>query len=392
MKVHDVVWLRRNPWMTALSFFPRALALAAIVATAVTNLPFVMMAPHLAIVGLIAVVGTFRRMPYPVREETRAFVDGDGLHLGDVVIPKKEIAKAELVPTIAAPTLHVVRRGDLGEMRIAMRGEDAAHELLTALGFAASQTSATYKIRSLATVRKRWAAVFLIPLAFVAAVLLGPQVAPFAMPMALVLALMLFVKRTTFTVGADALLVRWLWVRELIAMNDVETFKRFEVGFGNNRVHGIEVMLRDGKTIKLPMSDEQRPMIAQRITDAMEFARSGEHARDEALVLARGELDVRAWIGKLKAIGLGATASLRTQAVLPEVLWRVASDASQPASSRAAAAVALAPTLDETSRVRLGEIAKTTVAPKLRVALERAAEDADDASLEEALRDVIGHA
>ena len=71
---------------------------------------------------------------------------------------------------------------------------------------------------------------------------------------------------------------------------------------------------------------------------------------------------------------------------MPEQLWRVAEDPAQPAIKRAAAAVALAPSLAEPDKERLGELAKTTAAPKLRIALERVAEDAPDEELEEALR------
>jgi hypothetical protein len=53
-------------------------------------------------------------------------------------------------------------------------------------------------------------------------------------------------------------------------------------------------------------------------------------------------------------------------------------------SVRAAAAVALAPTLTEPERARLATVADGTTAPKLRIALE-AATSSDDEAIAEAL-------
>ena len=161
---------------------------------------------------------------------------------------------------------------------------------------------------------------------------------------------------------------------------------------GKNRVRGIEVMTKRGESLKLPVStawgETAMATIEQRIRDIVDLDKRAAHADDEALLLARGDLAMRDWIGRLKAIGVGATATLRTAAVMPEQLWRVASDAAQPPIARAAAAVALAPSLDAAGRVRLADLAKSTAAPKLRVALEHAAEDADEDTLEKALSEM----
>jgi hypothetical protein len=84
----------------------------------------------------------------------------------------------------------------------------------------------------------------------------------------------------------------------------------------------------------------------------------------------------------------GETATLRSAPVMPDKLWRLVRDPTQAAPMRAAAAVALAPTLDEGGRARIADIAKHTAEPKLRVALERAAAGAPDEELEEAMREL----
>jgi len=166
--------------------------------------------------------------------------------------------------------------------------------------------------------------------------------------------------------------------------------RRFDTGYGRNRRRGVELALR-GRTLQLPMyTDESIVTLEQRIRDVIALAKNQTHVGAEALVLARGELGLRDWITKLKAMGSGATATLRSAAVMPENLWRIAEDPAQPAIQRAAAAIALAPSLGEADKERLGDLAKTTAAPKLRVALERVAEEATDAEMEEALKELEG--
>jgi hypothetical protein len=73
---------------------------------------------------------------------------------------------------------------------------------------------------------------------------------------------------------------------------------------------------------------------------------------------------------------------------MPDNLWRVANDPAQPPMARAAAAVALSPTLDDGGRARLADLANATAEPKLRIALERTAADAPDEELEQALAEI----
>jgi hypothetical protein len=68
-------------------------------------------------------------------------------------------------------------------------------------------------------------------------------------------------------------------------------------------------------------------------------------------------------------------------------LWSVLEDGASAPAHRAAAAVALSPHLDDAGRQRVRIAAQATATPKLRVALEAAAED-DDVRLIEALDEV----
>jgi hypothetical protein len=291
------------------------------------------------------------------------------------------------VPWIDSTIVRVGLRGRIDE-ELVFDAEDDAHALLKKLGFDPSQTTATYRVASLAATRYRWAPFMVIPIGWAAMMLASAVHAKLGalFPLFLVTLLPLYVMPTTVTVGVDGVLIKWLWVREFIATKDIIYVRRFDTGSGKNRRRGVELAL-PGRTVQLAMySDELIVTVEQRIRDVIALAKGTTHVEDEALVLARGELGLRDWITKLKSIGSGATATLRTAAVMPEQLWRVAEDPAQPAIKRAAAAVALAPTLAEPDKERLGELAKTTAAPKLRVALQNIADDAPDEELEEALR------
>ncbi len=391
----DVVRVRRNPWMTALTSLPLALIPIAIIATLVTGGPFAFFAPHLAIIGLLGFLASWRRMPFARRTFCKVRVDDELLRIGRESVPRADITNAELMPTDDTPIVRVKRRGHIAAENLVVQSGREAHDLLTALGFDASQRVAAYSLPSLAVVRYAWAPFLIAPLAVVAMGVssrVHSAFNPLVFTILLATLAATFLKRASLIVGADGLYLRWLWVRELIATKDILSVTRFETGLGRNRSHGIEVATKAGRAVRLPVARSwgaDLGVIKQRIEDVIELDRLAAHVEDGALVLERGERAMREWIAELKAIGSGATAQFRKAAVLPEQLWRVATDTSQPAATRAAAAVALGPTLDDSGRVRLADLAKATAAPKLRVALERAADvEADDELIEEALREI----
>jgi hypothetical protein len=83
-----------------------------------------------------------------------------------------------------------------------------------------------------------------------------------------------------------------------------------------------------------------------------------------------------------------ARASHRRAPVPQERLWRVLEDPKVEPLERAAAAVALKPELDAAGRSRLERTAATIAAPRLRIALDAVAEDADEETLAEALAEI----
>jgi len=379
--------VRRNPWMTAASCIPWALIPVVVIASLITKAPFAAITPHLFIVGLFAFLTVWRRKPRARYDTVHVATDASSLLIDDERIARDSIKRAELVPAYNGTIVHANLRGRIDE-EIVFEAEEEAHALLKKLGYDPSQTTATYRCASLATTRYRWVPFMLIPIAIAVGMIGGAAHFGGLVPLVMLTLLPVMLMPAKVTVGVDGLLVKWLWLREFIATKDIIFVKRFDTGYGRSRRRGVEISL-PGRTLQLPMySDEAIVTLEQRIRDVVALAKNQTHVGEAAMVLTRGSLGLRDWITQLKAMGSGATATLRSAAVMPEHLWRVAEDPQQPAIQRAAAAIALAPSLGEDDKERLADLAKTTAAPKLRIALERVAEDATDEEMEEALKEL----
>lgn len=385
----DALHLRRNKWVTLLS----ALPFAAIPIMWLINPGLMILAPHMIVTGLLAMIGLWRRKPLATHAKVRVAVRKDVLAVGELEIPRSEITGAQLLPMPGRAPVVRVSRKLLPATDIIVRDEDEARELLRALGFDPSQTTATFRGGSLAMTRYRWAFFLLIPIVFGMALFTRavPWAPPF-LPLVLLSLVPLMAWPLSLTVGVDGILVRWLWIREFYPSKSISLVGRFDESLGRSRVQGIALHLDDGRQVKIPIRTDREgealAIVEKRIEEAIALAKSGAHVEDDALLFSRGELPIKDWIARLRALGMGATAQLRVAPVMPERLWRVALDPVAPAPVRAAAAVALSSGLDEEGRARLTEAAKATAAPRLRVALEGAARGATDEEMEQALSEL----
>lgn len=102
-------------------------------------------------------------------------------------------------------------------------------------------------------------------------------------------------------------------------------------------------------------------------------------------LIARGERTVPEWVEALRRLGSGATAAYRGLPVDVEGLARVLAEPMVRPSIRAAAAVALAAAGDASAVAKLRIAAAELADPRLRIALEKAADDTNDAAVVEAL-------
>jgi hypothetical protein len=380
--------VRRNPWMTAASLIPWALLPVVIIASLLTGHMYAAISPHLAIIGLLTFLSVWRSKPRARFDEVHVATNSETLLIDDERIARSIIKRAELVPSYNGTIVHTRLRGKIDEQFL-FESEDDAHAFLKRLGFDPSQTTASYRLASLAmSTRYRWAPFAMIPIFIALGMLAGALHAAPAMPLIILAMLPFMLAPAKITVGVDGLLVKWLWTRQFIPTKDITFVRRYDTGGGRSRRRGVELSL-PGRTVELPMYDDEAILtLEQRIRDVIALAKGQTHVGDQALVLSRGSLGLRDWINQLKALGSGATATLRSAAVMPENLWRIAEDPARPAIERAAAAIALAPSMGDTDKERLGDLAKTTAAPKLRIALERVAEEATDEEMEEALKEL----
>jgi len=189
-------------------------------------------------------------------------------------------------------------------------------------------------------------------------------------------------------VGGDGVEVIRLWRRRFLRYDEIAAVAPYEKGSWRNRLVGLHLALHSGEDVRVPMLGSEDVADAEaRIDEAMARLRRGDVEVDAA-VLRRGERALGAWVTALRSLGAGANADLRTAPVPRERLFRIVEDAARPSVDRAAAAVALGRDLDDEGRVRLRSAAEATAAPRLRVALEKAAGAEGDAELEAALADI----
>jgi len=106
----------------------------------------------------------------------------------------------------------------------------------------------------------------------------------------------------------------------------------------------------------------------------------------EALV-ARGGRALDRWLRELRA--LATAREYREVTIDTERLWLVVGDVTAPAEARAGAAVALSPVLDADLRRQLRITSDTCAEPKLRVALRKVAEGAEERDVDEAVAALV---
>jgi hypothetical protein len=147
----------------------------------------------------------------------------------------------------------------------------------------------------------------------------------------------------------------------------------------------LRIVVSDGRSGLGSGDDGRADLVAERIREALESARRGDPAQDVAL-LARNAREIGVWVRALRAVAAGAV-DHRTAPIPEDRLWRIAEDPNASPTARAGAAVALTPSLDDAGKARIRVAADATASPKLRVALEAAAET-DEAALEHALAEL----
>ncbi len=174
------------------------------------------------------------------------------------------------------------------------------------------------------------------------------------------------------TLGSDGLHLRWWRSHRFIAFADVDQAGLLQPR-GSAHPSGVELRLRDGRTMTLTMQSADASALLETI-DAVATERAP--ASPPLWLSDRGERSLRDWVAHLRRPD---AAGLRDQAPSKDDLFRVVEDGSAQPIERASAAIALGTSLSDDDRQRLAEITEGVAAPKLRVVLEHTADTEDEA-------------
>jgi len=402
-----IVYLRPNRLLAA---WPLAVALGPLAFLAAFQAHTAMLAglaPLFLLVGLLGLVSGRLVNRSPGRIPGRVVAGPDGVSLdGRRLASRGEIRSGLVVPHGLGPPMVRLERGLRRPIELEVADEAEGRALLTALGLDASQTVATFRTPSRVLTDRAYRVAFIFSIvgaAFVGGLFQSGAVRG-ASPAGLFLRLGLFgaiiafstFSRSRIDVGADGILTSWLGVQKrFVPYREIAGAASYidETGTTRSRYLGVVVTTTLGETIRMPVAQigalnarDRVNGILERIREAMATYQRGE-VTASAAVLDRGDRDVAAWIRALRAVGSGAAADHRTAPVLPEQLWRIVEDPSQKPELRAGAAVVLGGALDDEGRARLRVTAGAVAEPKVRIAIEAAGGD-DEEALAEALADL----
>lgn len=378
--------VRPSRVLTTLSFVSFALAAITFVAAFATGMDIALPALFAAAGFGAASLARSRRWPYfqyglVEADETSVRIDGKELAQRD------EIKHGLALPVGDACVVRLERRSRIeGPLDLAVYDEAAGRKLLMALGLDASQT----------TVELRGGA----------GMLLLPAARRIALSMVAVLAALgltalagawwwvpfLFASRLAtdrpakVRIGVDGVYVRWLWISRFTPFSEVRSVWIRE----DNSQRFVDLIRTDGTTTSIPVSkqDGEQDLVHQRILQAFEAYQARQGSSD-AEALARGSRTPMEWLTALRGIGAGAGTGLRTAHIALDRLWSIVEDPSAAPAARAGAAAALGSSASKQERARIRLAAETIAEPRLRVAVEKAADEATaEAELAEALAEI----
>lgn len=383
-----------------------AIAFGALAAAAVAIHPVLLAAAPLTIAVSIFYVLHVLGKPKEVIGGGELTSGPEGLRVGERALGK--VREGLVLPNQREGTIVRLSTGGRLPTDLRVRSVEEGRAVLAQLGLDASRSTAQVYVRSLSLpdYRKRTRAALALPIFILATVFISILaksaavaigflgVLPFLLAMILSLAI-----HGRATVGADGVLMKWLWRKRFIPLEQVADARAEESGDLIMNTVPVVVRLYDRKGEVLdellvdcvqegPMAEAVRAEILARAEGLAERIREGIEARDkgvttlEANVLERGERDAAAWIAHLR--GLLERAQTFRDGAPPtlEALLKRVEDPAADATSRAAAAIAVTHDAEAKERVRVA--AAASAEPRLRIALEAAAEG-DDARLEEAL-------
>lgn len=372
------------------------------------------------------------RGPSWEKRSTDAVASAEGLRLGDAaLVPHDELLDAVVTPRGQASMQWPFRRGappawavafarrlGLSErvevelkrrgfrawpVRFATRTVEEARAIVDALGLGVRRRAMTRKVASPAINPKvTFPAIFGGMALMILGAFLGQAVHPafgavaMAFPLGVVGVFVFGLVKKKITVGADGVTVQWLGRPQTISLDDVARVEIIPAEFVKPAVvrlvrkrgppFDIVVGLRGGNLFEPFVVTAECERIAERVKEAMALGQDAKPVEFRTWAEHRATLPIAEWVAVLR----GAVQAYRDEGSLPfstADLWSVLENTRASAAERVAAAVAVTATPDERTRARLRDVAASTALPRLRVALEAAAE-ADDAKLTRVLEEL----
>lgn len=403
--------VRRNPWMLALGASPLVAAIACAIGAVVTkNATPIVFIPHLLMLSVALSTFVWIRNPRVREMEDAVVVKDDGVDVhGERVLERDDIKAGFVVPRPdKRPIVRLERKGLLPAFEIRVENEDEGRAVLRELGLDATQTIASFvlppRLFAIELQRKQYG--FLLGVLFAVMAILArlAHAHLLAFPililsMAIGFAFAGLLTRTHVRIGADGLVLKWFRTQRFIPYDELRAIESYqERGIRRNRWAGVKLRLKSGEIITLPIaaaSEVGGPrvrLVTNRLQEAFADHKQGKTTSPEARLL-RGDKPIAAWVRDLRRAGAGAAANHRIAPIPTEKLLEVAEDPQADPIMRANAAIALGANAEDGEfRKRLRVAAQATAAPRLRVALEQAANVDDEAALAEALAEVEAEA
>ncbi|MBX3264312.1 MAG: hypothetical protein KIS78_21615 [Labilithrix sp.] len=383
-----LVVLERNALVARLSVAALAAGVALFAAFVSIGFAPGIFGVHLVGIGVVLRYVLGRRNWASKRRERAVRVTPAGVHVdGVLAVPRAGVADGFFQPRAGGGSS--VRLVD-ERRRVVFEAElfdKEASAFLRVLGLDAASRRAEFRGASPIGSSTVMHVVFVVTLfvvasfAFDALTAIGVPASPLFTALAMLPVFFAAMAPSKIVVGVDGVLLRWFWRERFIPLSDIAS-----LSVGDLR----EVLLRlaSGETVTIHTTNTRRNLsehhrqhrdaVYARIVEAVNAHRRNRSSADVALFVARGERSLAAWRSALEAIARG-DGSYREAAVRDEDLWRLVEDPRAAEDARAGAAFLLRRSLDADGKARVRVAAEATASPRLRVALDAAAGESDEA-------------
>jgi hypothetical protein len=193
------------------------------------------------------------------------------------------------------------------------------------------------------------------------------------------------------SVGIDGVHERWLWRKKLVPMSAIAGIERIEdrrikLRLVDGSEHVLFTSMRRNNSLGSGSATLHGDAVEARIAEAHAAFLAHRPAADVSALVGKGTRTREQWLSALAKLR-DAQGGYRDAVVRDDDLWRLVEDPSAPADARAGAAMLLRRSLDDDGKARVRVAAEATASPKLRIALDAAAGDADE-TLESALHEL----